>query len=82
MSDNDLLYDVKVDAKLNKYYTRGDKISVAEKVLLSLTIIFIIIYIAVFVYGYTTSSLMFNTYIRSEGPPGTVSAESTVNMVS
>lgn len=68
-------------AKVIDFFTRGERIKITEIVILVLTGIFLTTVIGLCIYFYSNKSFIFEEYIRSEGPPGTLPNPDTKHLV-
>ena len=76
-----LFYDVDKDKKLLEFFDRGNKLKTTEITLIVLSVLILTAVIAAGIYFYLKEKFIFDTYVREEGPPGTVSAASTVYLL-
>lgn len=76
-----LFYDVDKDKKLLEFFNRGNKLKTTETTLIVLSVLILAGVIATGIYFYLQEKFIFDTYVRKEGPPGTVSAASTVHLL-
>ena len=67
--------------KVIKFFTRGERIKITEIVILVLTGIFLTTVIGLCIYFYSNKSFIFEEYIRTEGPPGTLPNPDTKHLV-
>ena len=67
--------------KIIDFFNRSDKIKTTEIVLLVLTGIFLTTVIGLCIYFYSNKSFIFEEYIRTEGPPGTMPNPDTKHLV-
>ena len=78
---NNLIYDPQEDKKIYNFYFRGDKLRTTEIILVSLSIIILAAVIGFGIYCFIERKFIFDTYERTEGPPGTVSGKSTKHLL-
>ena len=76
ISDDTKYYDAKKDAQLYNFFNRGNKLKSLEITLIVLSVLIFLAVIALGIYFYLDEKFIFDTYVRTEGPPGTVSGES------
>ena len=81
LDDDKIYYDPKKDAALYKFFNRSDKLKTTETVLIILSVLIFLAVIALGIYFYLSEKFIFDTYVRKEGPPGTVSGESTRHLI-
>lgn len=80
-NDDKLYYDPQKDKALYNFFNRGNKIKTIEIILIILSVLIFLGVIAMGIYFYLEEKFIFNTYKRTEGPPGTVSGESTRHLI-
>lgn len=60
------------NTKIINFFSRGKKIETTEIIIAVLTGIYLSVIIGLCIYFYINKSFIFEEYIRTEGPPGTV----------
>jgi hypothetical protein len=78
---NKLYYDPQKDAELNKFFNRGNKLKTLEIILIVFSVLIFAAVIGLGIHFYLKEKIIFDTYKRTEGPPGTVSGESTRHLI-
>lgn len=81
LGDDKLYYDPQKDAELYNFFNRGNKLKTLEIILIVASVLIFLGVIAMGIYFYLDEKFIFDTYKRTEGPPGTVSGESTRHII-
>lgn len=81
LDENKIFYDPQKDAALYKFFNRGNKLKTLEIVLIVGVVLIFLGVIGAAIYFYLEEKFIFDIYKRTNGPPGTVSGESTRHLI-